>query len=118
MTKKQFWEIKSNEDINLVTDEKVAKLDNITVTEPVDLDLLKTWWADLSNYYNKEEVDSLIPDISELSSNIDNKQDKLVSWTNIKTVNWQSLLWNWNIEIHWWEKEDSWLCCMGNGKMA
>lgn len=25
------------------------------------------------------------------------KQDKLVSWTNIKTINWTSILWNWNI---------------------
>lgn len=27
------------------------------------------------------------------------KQDTLVSWTNIKTVNWTSLLWSWNIVI-------------------
>jgi len=30
------------------------------------------------------------------------KQDALVSWTNIKTVNSQSLLWSWNIAISWW----------------
>lgn len=30
------------------------------------------------------------------------KQDTLVSWTNIKTINWQSLLWSWNITIWWW----------------
>ena len=30
------------------------------------------------------------------------KQDTLVSWTNIKTVNWTSLLWSWNISISWW----------------
>jgi hypothetical protein len=29
------------------------------------------------------------------------KQDTLVSWTNIKTVNSQSLLWNGNISINW-----------------
>lgn len=29
------------------------------------------------------------------------KQDALVSWTNIKTVNNQSLLWSWNISINW-----------------
>ena len=30
------------------------------------------------------------------------KQDTLVSWTNIKTVNWTSLLWSWNIVISGW----------------
>ena len=31
------------------------------------------------------------------------KQDTLVSWTNIKSINWQSLLWAWDIEItSWW----------------
>lgn len=30
------------------------------------------------------------------------KQDNLVSWTNIKTVNWASLLWSWNITISGW----------------
>lgn len=29
-------------------------------------------------------------------------QEKLISWTNIKTVNNNSLLWSWNIEIPWW----------------
>ena len=30
------------------------------------------------------------------------KQNTLVSWTNIKTVNWTSLLWSWNIVISGW----------------
>lgn len=30
------------------------------------------------------------------------KQDTLVSWTNIKTINNQSILWAWNIDIQWW----------------
>ena len=41
--------------------------------------------TDLTNYYNKTEVDSLIPDIS-------TKQDTLVSATNIKTINGESIL--------------------------
>jgi len=30
------------------------------------------------------------------------KQDVLVSWTNIKTINWTSILWSWDIVISWW----------------
>lgn len=48
--------------------------------------------TDLTNYYNKTEVNSLIPDIS-------TKQDNLVSGTNIKTINGQSVLGSGNIEI-------------------
>ena len=32
-------------------------------------------------------------------TNLNSKQDTLVSWTNIKTVNNESLLWTWNITI-------------------
>ena len=38
----------------------------------------------------------------------DNKQDKLVSWTNIKTVNSNSLLWNGNISIAEFEPDNAW----------
>ena len=41
--------------------------------------------GDLSDYYTKAEVESLIPDISA-------KQDVLVSATNIKTINGESIL--------------------------
>ena len=30
------------------------------------------------------------------------KQDTLVSWTNIKTINGSSILWSWNLVISWW----------------
>ena len=30
------------------------------------------------------------------------KQDTLVSWTNIKTINWNDILWSWNLVIQWW----------------
>lgn len=36
-------------------------------------------------------------DNANLSMELGNKQDKLVSWTNIKTINWTSILWSWNI---------------------
>lgn len=45
--------------------------------------------VDLSNYYNKSEVDT------ELAK----KQNTLVSWTNIKTFNWESLLGSGDIPI-------------------
>lgn len=45
--------------------------------------------TDLSNYYNKGEVDTALG----------TKQDTLVSGTNIKTINNQSILGNGNIEI-------------------
>ena len=45
--------------------------------------------ADLSNYYTKTQTDTLL----------DNKQDTLVSGTNIKTINNESILGEGNIEI-------------------
>lgn len=48
--------------------------------------------TDLTNYYNKTQVDSLIPNIS-------TKQDTLVSATNIKTINGESVLGSGNIVI-------------------
>ena len=48
--------------------------------------------TDLTNYYNKTQVDSLIPDIS-------TKQDTLVSATNIKTINGESILGSGDIVI-------------------
>ena len=53
---------------------------------------------DLSNYYKKSEVDNLLnakADNSELTG----KQDTLISGTNIKTINNQSILGGGNIEI-------------------
>lgn len=38
----------------------------------------------------------------------DNKQDALVSWTNIKTVNWCSLLWSGDVCIQWWVTSVNW----------
>ena len=52
--------------------------------EQVDA-LISSGTGDLSDYYTKAEVESLIPDIS-------TKQDVLVSATNIKTINGESIL--------------------------
>ena len=48
--------------------------------------------TDLTNYYDKTQVDSLIPNIS-------TKQDTLVSATNIKTINGESVLGSGDIVI-------------------
>lgn len=36
------------------------------------------------------------------------KQDTLVSWTNIKTINGSDLLWSWNLDISWWIAYTAW----------
>ena len=64
------------------------KLDEITVGGEIDL----------SNYYKKSEVDNLLNakvDNSELTG----KQETLISGTNIKTINGNSILGSGNIEI-------------------
>ena len=40
-------------------------------------------------------------DNANLSMELGNKQDKLVSWTNIKTIN-ISILWDGNLTVSWW----------------
>lgn len=51
--------------------------------------------ADLSNYYTKSETSGA----TEISTALGNKQDTLVSGTNIKTINNESILGSGNIEI-------------------
>lgn len=46
--------------------------------------------------------------IKDSGKKLSNLQDKLVSWTNIKTVNGNSLLGNWNISISWWSWDVTW----------
>ena len=64
------------------------KLDEITVGGEIDL----------SNYYKKSEVDNLLNNKANKSELI-GKQDTLISGTNIKTINNQSILGGGNIEI-------------------
>ena len=72
-----------------------AEVNNISDTNATDL---TDWWDTTLHthdwrYYTETETNSLLS----------NKQDTLVSWTNIKTVNGTSLLWSWNIVISgWW----------------
>lgn len=53
---------------------------------------------DLSNYYKKSEVDSLLTNKAD-KSELTTKQDTLISGVNIKTINNQSILGSGNIEI-------------------
>lgn len=53
---------------------------------------------DLSNYYKKSEVDNLLTNKAD-KSELTGKQDTLISGTNIKTINNQSILGSGNIEI-------------------
>lgn len=78
-------------------------------------ELIGTTDIDLTNYYTKTEADDLladkadtsdIPDVSGLATQaaltvgLAGKQDTLVSGTNIKTVNGQSVVGNGNLIIH------------------
>ena len=51
--------------------------------------------GDLSNYYTKSETSGS----SQISTALNAKQDTLVSGTNIKTINNQSILGSGNIEV-------------------
>lgn len=53
---------------------------------------------DLSNYYKKSEVDNLLNNKAN-KSELTGKQDTLISGTNIKTINNQSILGGGNIDI-------------------
>ena len=58
--------------------------------------------SDLNNYYTKTETNNTFATVSSLTSistNIASKQDKLVSGSNIKTINGNSLLGEGNITI-------------------
>lgn len=54
--------------------------------------------GDMSNYYTKTETDNLLDGKADTSA-LNNKQDRLISGTNIKTINNQSLLGSGNITI-------------------
>lgn len=84
-----YISLNSSTENDYYTKEEIdQKLDEITVGGEIDL----------SNYYKKSEVDNLLiikADKSELTA----KQDTLISGTNIKTINNQTILGSGNIEI-------------------
>ena len=54
-----------------------------------------------NNTYTKQEVNDLIPDTTNFATKqeLNSKQDNLVSWINIKTVNGKDITGAWNVEI-------------------
>ena len=55
-----------------------------------------------------DNSDSYYPSQKAVKTAVDGKQATLVSWTNIKTVNWNSLLWSGDITIQgWWIQNDT-----------
>jgi len=66
-------------DDNYVTDNEKIKLSNLSWTNS---------WDNATN--------------SQYSWLAISKQDTLVSWTNIKTINWSTVLWSWDLIVWWW----------------
>ena len=60
-----------------------------------------TWLQTTANLKTSlsDNSDSYYPSQKAVKTAVDNKQDKLVSWTNIKTINWNSILGSWNITV-------------------
>ena len=93
----------------------ISNTSGLKITDEVNtIDLsARTGWgisvdgADLTNYYTKDEVDALLENIdledyydkTETDNLLDDKQDTLVSGTNIKSINNQSILGAGNITI-------------------
>ena len=73
-----------------------AQYDALTVKDPNTFYVITdAQGADLSNYYTKSETSGA----TQISTALGNKQDTLVSGTNIKTINNESLLGSGNIDI-------------------
>lgn len=62
-----------------------------------------TWLQTTSNLKTSlsDNSDSYYPSQKAVKTAVDGKQATLVSWTNIKTVNWNSLLGSGNLDIDW-----------------
>ena len=63
-----------------------------------------SWFQTTSNLKTSlsDNSDSYYPSQKAVKTAVDGKQATLVSWTNIKTINWNSLLWSGDITISWW----------------
>ena len=93
-----------------IADIPTTDLSNYYSKTEVDTKIAEIPPADLTNYYEKSEVDNLISGASEVDLTnyytkedtdglLDTKQDNLMSGTNIKTINGQSVLGNGNLLI-------------------
>lgn len=55
------------------------------------------WWSwSVSDWW---DIWWTLSDQTDLQAEFDAKQETLVSWTNIKTINWNSVLWSWDLSI-------------------
>ena len=68
-----------------------------------------TWLQTTGNLKTSltDNSDSYYPSQKAVKTAVDGKQATLVSWTNIKTVNWNSLLWSGDLTISWWISNDT-----------
>lgn len=68
-----------------------------------------TWLQTTSNLKTSltDNSDSYYPSQKAVKTAVDGKQATLVSGTNIKTVNWNSLLWSGDLTISWWISNDT-----------
>ena len=68
-----------------------------------------TWLQTTSNLKTSltDNSDSYYPSQKAVKTAVDGKQATLVSWTNIKTVNWNSLLGSGDLTISWWISNDT-----------
>ena len=57
------------------------------------------WWEELVYAYNNANGKMTLDTMKTYAWS--GKQDTLVSWTNIKTINGDSILWSWNLVIQW-----------------
>lgn len=59
-------------------------------------------------YYNNWIKEYTTWKLDELETWLATKQDELVSWVNIRTINWTSILWNWDITTPTWIPSQTW----------
>lgn len=58
-------------------------------------------WDNITEFVNNAWYQTASQVSNTVNTAVAGKQDTLVSWTNIKTVNWTSILGSWNINIQW-----------------
>ena len=79
----------------------VLKIYNWTTWETVDTDTDTTYTAWNGINISAQNEISIDTSVAATKSDLNSKQDTLVSGTNIKTINNQSLLWSEDITINW-----------------
>ena len=84
-------------------------LQNALNAKANDSGVVHTTWAETIAWTKTFSTSPVVPDKTADATNtwtaiateaqVYKKQDELVSWTNIKTINWESVLGSWNISI-------------------